>query len=343
MRKSMKAAVFYGKHDIKIENIAVPEIKGDEVLVKVAYCGVCGTDVHIYEGDKGCAEVHPPIVLGHEFAGEIVAVGENVKNRKAGDRVDVDPNVLCESCPACLAAKGHFCEHMTGIGTMVNGGFAEYVAVPAKQTHLVSPKTDLKAAAMTEPLACCLHGIDMCDIKAGDRVLVIGAGMIGLLMLQLAHLSGAAFVAVSEPVAAKRAEAKKLGADLCLDPSQMPAEQFEAECRGYGFNCVIECCGLIKTIEQAVRVAGNKATVMMFGLTKPDDAISLKPYDVFSKELMLRSSYINPYTQARALALIESGRVDVTGMICPPIPLEKLSEVLSDEKMRAKGKFVVQL
>ena len=123
----------------------------------------------------------------------------------------------------------------------------------------------------------------------------------------------------------------------------MPAEQFVAECRGYGFNCVIECCGLIKTIEQAVRVAGNKATVMMFGLTKPDDAISLKPYDVFSKELMLRSSYINPYTQARALALIESGRVDVTGMICPPIPLEKLSEVLSDEKMRAKGKFVVQL
>ena len=96
-------------------------------------------------------------------------------------------------------------------------------------------------------------------------------------------------------------------------------------------------------IEQAVRTAGKKATVMMFGLTKPDDAISLKPYDVFSKELTLRSSYINPYTQARALALIESGRVDVTGMVCPPIPLEKLPEVLSDEKMRAKGKFVVQL
>ena len=209
MKNLMKAAVFYGKHDIRVENIPVPEIKGDEVLVKVAYCGVCGTDVHIFEGDKGCAEVHPPIVLGHEFAGEIVAVGENVKNRKAGDRVDVDPNVLCEACPACLAAKGHFCEHMTGIGTMVNGGFAEYVAVPAKQTHLVSAKTDLKAAAMTEPLACCLHGIDMCGIVPGDKVLVIGAGMIGLLMLQLARLSGAAFVAVSEPVAAKREEAAK--------------------------------------------------------------------------------------------------------------------------------------
>lgn len=343
MKKMMKAAVFYGKHDIRVENIPVPEIKGDEVLVKVAYCGICGTDVHIFEGDKGCAEVHPPIVLGHEFAGEIVAVGENVKTRKAGDRVDVDPNVLCDACPACLAAKGHFCEHMTGIGTMVNGGFAEYVAVPEKQTHLVSAVTDLKAAAMTEPLACCLHGIDMCNIVPGSKVLVIGAGMIGLLMLQLARLSGAAFVAVSEPVETKRKQAEKLGADVCLDPASCSSEQFEEILRAYGFDCVIECCGLIATIEQAIRVAGYKATVMMFGLTKPDDAISLKPYDVFSKELTLRSSYINPYTQARALSLIESGRIDVTGMICSPIPLEKLSEVLSDKKMRAKGKFVVQL
>lgn len=343
MKKLMKAAVFYGKHDIRVESIPVPEVRKDEVLVKVAYCGVCGTDVHIYEGDKGCVEVHPPIVLGHEFAGEIVAVGENVRNRKVGDRVDVDPNVLCEACPACLAAKGHFCEHMTGIGTMVNGGFAEYVAVPAKQTHLVSAGTDLKAAAMTEPLACCLHGIDMCEIKAGAKVLVIGGGMIGLLMLQLARLSGSSFVAVSEPVASKRAQAEKLGADLCLDPSSTPAEEFEAECKKYNFDCVIECCGLVKTIEQAVRVAGQKAVVMMFGLTKPDAAISLKPYDVFSKELTLRSSYINPYTQARALSLIESGRVDVTSMQSEPIGLEKLFLVLSDEKERVKGKFVVQL
>lgn len=343
MEKIMKAAVFYGKHSVKVENIPVPEIKDDEVLVKVAYCGVCGTDVHIFEGDKGCAEVHPPIVLGHEFAGTVVSVGKNVKNRKEGDRVDVDPNVLCESCPPCLAAKGHFCEHMTGIGTMVNGGFAEYVAVPAKQTHLVGEKTDLKAAAMTEPLACCLHGIDMCDIRPGSRVLVIGAGMIGLLMLQLARLSGAALVAISEPVAAKREEAKRLGADICFDPFAVSEDAFVAECEKYNFDCVIECAGNVKTIGQAIRAAGKKATVMMFGLTKPDDIVSVKPYDVFSKELTLRSSYINPYTQARALALIESGRVDVVSMLCPAIPLEKLFEVLSDEKMRAKGKYVVQL
>lgn len=343
MKKNMKAAVFYGKNDIRIETISIPEIKADEVLIQVAFCGVCGTDVHIFGGDKGCAEVHPPIVLGHEFAGTVVAVGTDVKDRKVGDRVDVDPNVLCEACEYCLSGKGHFCRHMTGIGTMTNGGFAEYVAVPVKQTHLLSEQTSLLAASMTEPLACCLHGIDMCGIKPGDRVMVIGAGMIGLLMLQLSRLSGAAFVAVSEPAAAKRESAKALGADFCLDPMALPAEEFERQCRSYNFNCVIECAGLPKTIEQAVRIAGNRATVMMFGLTGPDATVSLKPYEIFAKELTLRSSYINPYTQARALALIESGRVDVISMMCDPIALEELPDVLADTSLRAKGKFVVKL
>lgn len=343
MKQNMKAAVFYGKHDVRIETVPVPAVKADEVLVQVAFCGICGTDVHIFGGDKGCADVHPPKVLGHEFAGTVVAVGAQVTGRKVGDRVDVDPNVLCDACANCLSGKGHFCRHMTGIGTMTDGGFAEYVAVPAKQTHLVSEQTSLLAAAMTEPLACCLHGMDMCEIKPGDRVLIIGAGMIGLLMLQLARLSGAAFAAVSEPAAAKRDSANALGADLCLDPTAVPAEEFERQCRAYDFNCVIECAGLPKTIEQAVRVAGNKATVMMFGLTSPDATVALKPYDVFAKELTLRSSYINPYTQARALALIESGRVDVTSMMCEPIALDELPKVLADEGLRAKGKYVVKL
>lgn len=342
MKKLMKAAVFYGRHDMRIEQIAMPQVKENEVLIQVAYCGVCGTDVHIFEGDKGCAEVHPPIVLGHEFSGTIVKVGNKVTGRKEGDRVNVDPNVLCESCKYCLSAKGHFCEHMTGIGTMINGGFAEYVAIPAKQTHLISDKTDLQSAAMGEPLACCLHGIDMCEIRPGDRVLVIGAGMIGLLMLQLARLSGASFVAVSEPVPGKRLQAEKLGADISLDPVAL-GDSFEKICLSYDFNCVIECAGLVRTIEQAIAVAGKKATVMMFGLTKPNDAISLKPYDVFAKELTIRASYINPYTQKRSLALIEQNRIDVKSMVCQPIPLEELPKVLADEKLRAKGKFVVKI
>lgn len=339
MTKMMKAAVFYGKHNVKVEEVPIPEVKENEVLIKVAYCGVCGTDVHIYEGDKGCAEVHPPKILGHEFSGVIVELGKGVTNRTVGDRVTVDPNVLCDSCPACLSAKGHFCEHMTGIGTMVNGGFAEYVAVPVKQTHLVNAKTELIKAAMTEPLACCLHGIDMCNIIAGDSVAVIGAGMIGLIMVQLARISGAGYIAVIEPVETKRKSALALGADEAFSPAEISEDELKAK----NFNCVIECAGLIKTIEQAVRIAGNKATVMMFGLTKPDDAVSLKPYDLFVKELTLKTSYINPYTQARALKLIENGRVDVSSMVQPAIKLEELADVLASAEKRAKGKFVVAL
>lgn len=338
----MKAAIFYGKHDLRVEERNIPETGDDEVLVKVAYCGICGTDVHIYEGDKGCAEVIPPKILGHEFSGVIQAVGKSVKNRKVGDRVTIDPNVLCGGCSACLSAKGHFCEHMTGIGTMVDGGFAEYVAVPARQTYVLSEKTSLRAAAMTEPLACCLHGMDMCGIVPGSRVLVIGAGMIGLLMLQLARLSGAAFIAVSEPVAEKRAQALKLGADICIDPMSVSDKEFEEKCAYYNFDCVIECCGLVKTISQAISAAGKKSTVMMFGLTKPDDVVPVKPYEIFSKEITLRSSYINPYTHGRALALIENGRIDVTSMIYKEIGLEELDSVLQDARKRAKGKYLVK-
>ncbi len=260
-----------------------------------------------------------------------------------GDRVNVDPNVLCDTCKNCLSAKGHYCEDMTGIGTMVDGGFAEYVSVPEKQTYLLNEKTSLAEAAMTEPLACCLHGIDMCDIRPGATVAVIGAGKIGLLMVQLARISGAATVVVSEPMEEKRKAALAVGADVCLDPTAMSAAEFEKVCSQYDFSCVIECVGLTRTIEQAIRIAGKKATVMMFGLTRPDDTIELKPYDVFEKELTLRSSYINPYTQARALSLIESGRVDVKSMVCPPISLEELASVLADPAKRTKGKMIVKL
>lgn len=339
MKDLMKAAVFHGKHDVRVENVPIPEVKDNEVLVKVAYCGVCGTDVHIFEGDKGCAEVHPPCILGHEFAGTIVKLGKSVTSRAKGDRVTVDPNVLCDSCKYCLEAKGHFCTHMTGIGTTTNGGFAEYVAVPAKQTHLVNANTPLETAAMTEPLACCLHGMDMCEIKAGDRVAVIGAGMIGLIMIQLARLSGATKIVAIEPVEKKRADAIKAGADEAFAPSDKTDEELCA----YDFNCVIECAGLTSTISRAIAIAGKKAIVMMFGLTKPDDEVAIKPYDLFVKELTLKTSYINPYTQERALQLIESGRVDVKSMACDPIPLEKLADVLGDAKLRAQGKFIVKL
>lgn len=337
----MKAAVFYGKNDLRIEDIPKPSPGRGEALVRVMACGVCGTDVHIFGGDEGAAATPPGTVLGHEFAGIIEAIGEDVTRFSVGDHVDIDPNQLCNECYYCRSGLGHFCEHMTGIGTGVNGGFAEYCAVPVSQLYKVSDATPLRAAAMTEPLACCLHGADMSDIVQGENVLVIGGGMIGLIMLQLAKLRGAGKVVLAEPVESKRVLAKKLGADVCYDPT---AEDARAVLEANGIRrvaSVIECVGRKETMAQAIELAGNKSTVMLFGLTAPGDEIPIKPFSIFKKEITLRASYINPYTHSRALALIESGKVDVTSMVSEVVPLSELPAVLADGKRRSAGKIIV--
>ena len=337
----MKSAVFYGKHDLRVEEHEMPKVGPKDVLIQVKACGVCGTDVHIYEGDKGAAEVTPPTILGHEFSGVIAEVGSEVTNYKAGDRVCIDPNCYCGACEPCRNGVVHYCEHMIGYGTTVNGGFAEYCAVNERQVYKLGEHTTFEQGAMTEPVACCLHGMDMCEIRPGHQVVVIGGGMIGLLMLQLSRLAGAAKVALLEPVESKREVGKKLGADICIDPIH---EDVKARLKEEGMtwvNTVIECVGRPSTIEQAIDIAGNKAVVMMFGLTKPDETISVKPFEIFRKELVLKASYINPYTQKRALDLIDSGRLDVSSMVYEVADLDELADILSNPELRAKGKYII--
>lgn len=337
----MKSAVFYGKHDLRVEQQPVPALGEQNVLIQVKACGICGTDVHIYEGDEGSAAVTPPTILGHEFSGVVAAVGSGVTACKVGDRVCIDPNCYCGSCTPCRNGVAHYCEHMIGYGTTVNGGFAEYCAVNQRQVYLLGANTTFQQGAMAEPVACCLHGMDMCEIKPGHQVVVIGGGMIGLLMVQLAKLSGAAKVALLEPVESKRAVGRKLGADVCIDPLHEDAKAVLLANGMDWINTVIECVGRPSTIQQGIELAGNKAVVMMFGLTKPEETISLKPFHVFKKELVLKASYINPYTQQRALDLIDSGRLDVSSMIYEVSPLEKLADILSSPELRSKGKYII--
>ena len=337
----MKSAVFYGKHDLRVEESPKPSVGPHDVLIQVKACGVCGTDVHIYEGDKGAAAVTPPTILGHEFSGVVAEVGGAVTRCKPGDRVCIDPNCYCGACTPCRSGVAHFCEHMIGYGTTTNGGFAEYCAVNERQVYQLGAHTSFEQGAMAEPVACCLHGLDMCEIRPGHQVVVIGGGMIGLLMLQLARLAGAAKVALLEPVAGKREVGKSLGADVCIDPLH---EDVQAVLRAHGIdwvNTVIECVGRPSTIEQAIEIAGNKAVVMMFGLTRPDETIAVKPFEIFQKELVLKASYLNPYTQQRALDLIDSGRLDVQSMIHEVCGLDRLADILHDPALRAAGKYII--
>lgn len=337
----MKGAVFYGKHDLRVEETDMPKVGPEDVLIQVKACGVCGTDVHIYEGDKGAADVTPPTILGHEFSGVVAEAGAEVTNYKVGDRVCIDPNCYCGKCDFCRNGIAHFCTDMIGYGTTVNGGFAEYCSVNQRQVYKLGDNTSFEQGAMTEPVACCLHGVDMCNIKPGSSVVVIGGGMIGLLMLQLAKLAGAARIALLEPVESKRQVAKELGADICIDPIK---EDIKKALKAAGMewvNTVIECVGRTSTIEQAIDIVGNKGTVMMFGLTKPDDTVAVKPFQIFQKEIELKASFINPYTQARALELIDAGKLDVSSMVYAVESLEKLPLILSDPELRANGKYII--
>lgn len=338
----MKAAVYHGPRDIRVEEIPIPEIREKDVLVKVKYCGVCGTDLHIYNGEGGFVEVVPPLIPGHEFSGTVVKTGAYVTGIRVGDSVAVDPNDTCGECYFCKNAMEHFCRKIIGYGTTKNGGFAEYAAVPEKQVFRCADGLDPMAVAMTEPLSCCLHGIDLCHIRLGDEVLVIGGGPIGLIMLQLAKRAGATRVILSEPVAEKRALAEKLGADRTIDPLHEDVMQIlSATCKNV--DVVIECVGNRHTLMDAVNWAGFGATVMMFGLTGPEVELPVKPDIVFKKELKITSSYINPHTFERALRILEAGTIDVTGIIANVVALEDAATAFTDSDMHRQGKTMIRI
>lgn len=337
----MLTAVYKGKGKLILEDVPASKPGPDEVMIRVAACGVCGTDLHIYHGDQGAEPTPPGTILGHEFSGTVCEVGENVRSLRVGDKVSVDPNDYCGSCYYCRNGQANFCEKMMGIGTTVNGGFAEYCTFRAKQAYKLKDDLPLEWGALAEPVACCLHGIDLSCISSGDTVLIIGAGTIGLIMLQLAKSAGASRVVVVEPVEEKRKSAYLLGAALCIDPTKEdPAVCMNAS----GIPPVdvsIECVGLSKTVQEAIRLCGRGGTVMMFGLTPPDAMISLKPFEIFQKELHLTSSFINPYTLQRSLNLIESGTIKIDALLGARVALKDINSVFTDDSFRKMGKVLI--
>lgn len=338
----MKAAVYHGPQNMTVDEIPVGELGRSQVRVKVKYCGVCGTDLHIFHGDGGAADVTPPLVPGHELSGVVAEVGEDVTSVKVGDRVAVDPNNTCGECYFCKNGKAHFCQNMIGYGTTKDGGFAEYATVDEKVVYKFAEHLDFIEAAMTEPISCCLNGIDLCNIKAGDTVLVIGGGPIGMIMLQLAKYAGAGKLILSEPVEEKRELAMKIGATKTINPIEEDVKKVLSEyCENV--DCVIECAGRIQTQEQAIDLAGNCATVMYFGLCGPDANFPLKPDVLFKKELTVTSSFINPYTFQRALSVLESGRLELSSLITNVVPLDDIVDVFTNDEYRRAGKVMIKM
>ena len=338
----MKASRFLGNKTFAVTDLPTPHAGPGELVLRNQVCGVCGTDVHIYHGEPGSADVNPPVVLGHEYSGEVVEVGEGVTGFAVGDHVTVDPNIYCGHCSYCQNGKKQLCPSMEAIGVTRDGGFAQYSRIPASQAFKLEPTVPWEAAAMAEPLACCLHGIDLAGIQVGDKVCVVGGGAIGLLMVQLAKLSGASQIVLSEPNEKRRQVGLQLGANAALDPTRPDAQEAFAQVLGGGANVVIECVGNVPAVKSAFQFAGKGATVLLFSVPKVDATFDLPLFDVYKKELTIKGSFVNPDTHARAVALINSGKVDFGPIITHRFPLDQLPEAIAMQMSDASIKVVVE-
>lgn len=339
----MKATYFLGNGKFETREVTLREPADDEVVVKVAACGVCGTDVHICNGDKGSADVTPPVILGHEFSGVVEKIGKNVRTLQVGDHVTVDPNIYCGTCHYCKTGKKNMCQNLFAIGVNRDGSFAEKCVVPEKQCIVLDKSLPLKYGAMTEPLACCLRGIDIAGIRHGDTVCVIGDGAIGLLMVQLAKLAGASKVLLSAPIESRKAVALALGADVVVNPvKENLFDRIREEFHSDGADVVIECVGSLQATDQAVNAADRGGTVLLFSVPKAGATYGLSMENVYKKELKICGSFINPDTHSRAASLISPGKIQLEPILTHSYPVDRLEDAIRMQMSAESIKVIVE-
>ncbi len=336
----MNAAVFINRKLIELQDLAIPVIKPEEVLIKVTASGVCKTDFRIFNGESPSK---PPVVLGHEYCGEIVDVGKQVNSFSIGEKVAINPNIHCGYCEYCKAGKINLCENLVALGVTRNGGFEEYSAVPISQVYHLPDDVNFYQAAFAEPLSCCIHGLNLAEIELNDRVAIIGAGSIGLLMLQLVKLKGPKEIIVLEPVAEKRELAMKLGANHAINPMNNNFNEQYWDISNNGVDVVIECVGNAPAVETAFNISKKGGKIIIFGLSDATSKASFYLQKFFHKELTVKNSLLNPFTFQTAVDLLVSGRVNTNLFSIEKIKLEKqgISKIFFTEKDDSVMKYLI--
>ena len=248
----MRSAVYLGPRRIEVCQREIPVPAEDEVLIRVMACGVCGSDVHIFEGDQGSTQTVPPLIPGHEFSGEVVEIGNRVEGFQIGDRVTVDPAKYCNECYYCQNGQVHLCEEMGAIGTNLDGGFSEFAKVPFRLLYPLADDVSYEEGAMAEPLACCIHGMDRIQISLSDNVVIFGGGFIGQLLLQLSLLRGASKVVVVEPIEDKRKMAEEFGAHFTINPLEEDVKRALSDQGMDHIQVVIDTSGRPENYQEAV-------------------------------------------------------------------------------------------
>lgn len=331
----MKALRFHGPHDLRLEEVAAPTPGPGEVRIKPVAVGICGTDQHILDGSF---DSRPPLVIGHEVAGFIDAVGPGVRNAREGDLITVEPHRYCGVCRYCRLGKEHLCLDKLAFGVHLDGGMAEYEVIPERAAYKLPDGFDPCVGALAEPLSCCVHGMDRLSPRSGMSVAIFGAGPAGLMLAALAKVAGLVPIVVLEPDAARRESAISFGATVAVDPTADGwVDRAQAAVGGMGFDFVIEAVGSPRVLETAVSLAARQGTILVFGVANPGEAAAVRPQEVFVRELTILGTVINPYTHYRAVELLPHlglERIETRTYV-----LEAHAEAFAAQKERVAGKI----
>lgn len=330
----MKSVIWFGKGDVRLVDCEVPRVGPKDVLVKIEWCALCGTDLHTIEGDFPASK--PPKALGHEYSGTVVEVGSDVRTLKAGDRVVGGPVVRCGVCHFCRSGRQHLCTAATPAG----GGFSEFAVIAETAAYRLPDGIAMDVACLTEPVACCMHGVEVSDIRFGDTVVIIGAGGIGMILSQLAKRAGAGTVIVSEPNEFRRILVTQLGADITVDPTTSDLKSaVDDVTSGRGADVVIEATGSTSACQEALRVAGIGARITLFGCARPADEVKIRPWHMYLNEQVIRAAKSSPYAFVKALGVL--GQLNLKPIITHKYRLVQFQDALAAAKSRTGVKVLV--
>ena len=320
----VKAAVLHGPRDLRVESSRAPEVQTDEVLVRVAVAGLCGTDYRIWSGDRPVAY---PRVMGHEFVGRVEAVGPGVTRVAPGDRVAVEPNYACGTCPLCWEGNRNLCLARTAVGIDVDGCFAELVRVPSRccwQAPATAADEDL---ALTEPLAVVVRAVGRGGVRSGETVAVVGAGTLGLLALQVARGRGAKVLVVGRS-ARRFALARELGAEATHAVADAPLETVARTFSGReGVDCVIETAGTAEAVNHGLALVRPGGRVVLTGL--PHEPTPVEFFAVVRREVTIVGSMIYQDEFAEAMGLVADGTVKTRPLVTHRFALDKIGDAFT--------------
>jgi 2-desacetyl-2-hydroxyethyl bacteriochlorophyllide A dehydrogenase len=328
----VKAAVVTTPGTIAIEEVPDPSPGATEVVVKPAATGICGTDLHIMDGEFAPAY---PIVPGHEFAGEIVAVGSRVTGYAVGDQVAVDPSLYCGHCYYCKRARGNQCENWAAIGVTDAGAAAEYVAAPMANLFKLPAHLAARDAALIEPLSCALRGFDVLPRTMASSYLIYGSGTMGLMMLSLAKRAGAESVSVVDLNPARLETARRIGCSAAVTS----ADEIEAP---RGFDVIIDCTGVEAAIRDGLQRVGRGGTFLQFGVAAYDARVAIEPYEIYRREITITGSMAVLHTFDRAGELLAAGVLDPSIFVSHRFPLTSYAEALSQFRAGLGRKILIE-